>query len=81
MIIGCSKELLKIDVQLDDVDLHKLYSHELFGLYLTGQISFGKLKELFGTKYHDTSKFITKIAEQIEGFSNKDDSLVEYEIW
>lgn len=78
MIIGSSKELSKVEVDFDKFDLNKLQSHEVFGLYLIGEISFRKLMEVFEIKDAlEMRKIISRICEDIDSMSNKDESEVE----
>lgn len=81
MIIGCSKELQKVEVNFDKFDLAKLQSHEVFGLYLIGQISIKMLKEVFRTELDELDMLIKRVCEDIESTSNKDESEVEFDIW
>lgn len=81
MIAYCSKELMKVESNIDEIDLTKLQSHEILGFYLIGEISFGKLVELLEVDYQEARMFVSGLGKQVEDFSNKDDENVEVELW
>lgn len=78
MIVGCSKELYKVEVDFNKFDATKLQSHEVFGLYLIGEISFRKLKEIFRIESEDDlKKTINQVCLKIDNASNKNEDDVE----
>ncbi|WP_409305735.1 hypothetical protein [Peribacillus sp. SCS-155] len=79
MIIGCSKELYKVKVDFSDLEIEKLQSHEIFGLYLIGELSFRRLREIFQIDDDELRSLISKVCVDIEKVSQKDESKVEFD--
>lgn len=76
-----SQDLHKISIDFSNIELKKLQSHELFGLYLLGEISFSKLKELFQISNADELHFLIKrVCLDIDAVSQKDESMVEIDL-
>lgn len=77
MIYGMSKELHKVKVNFEEFDIEKLQSHEVFGLYLLGEITTNKLLEVFKIKREELGSLVKRVCEDIERTSQKDDSQIE----
>jgi len=72
-----SKEAWKLKVDLNGVNLEKLYAHELIGLYLLGKIRIDTLCEHLGQSYPKLLLFLEAFSNLLSLFSKKDESKVE----
>lgn len=61
---GNSEELIKLETNVDDINIPALDKDEILGLYLLSEISAKKLKELTGmsnSELHDLWEIIDKM--------------------
>lgn len=80
MIYGMSKELHKVRVDFQNFELEKLQSHEIFGLYLIGEITTNKMLEVLKLSREELGQLVKRICTDIENTSKKDDSIVEIQL-
>ncbi|WP_047153770.1 hypothetical protein [Aneurinibacillus tyrosinisolvens] len=78
----CSKEWSKHHFELPNgVDLTKLLTEELYGLYLAGIISERRFKEILGIDENEFDDMTKKVFETMEQYVPKRDDDIEIEFW
>lgn len=80
MIIGGSKELMKIRMNSGQIDLEKMQSHEVFGMYLIGEISGSVLKDILKINQETLARMVKETCDVVYQYSKKDESEVEIDL-
>jgi hypothetical protein len=66
-----SKAIDQIKIEWDNVQPEELKRHEQLALYLFGEISYGKLKELWGLKGEYLNSFDQNLFDLMESYIMK----------